>query len=46
MLAILQRYLGPGTRIEVEFVDNIPLVRTGKRLAVVSKLKLDFQKLR
>ena len=46
VLAILQRYLGPGTRIEVEFVDNIPLVRTGKRLAVVSKLKLDFQKLR
>lgn len=46
VLAILQRYLGAGTRIEVEFVDNIPMVRTGKRLAVVSKLKLDFQKLR
>lgn len=45
VLAILQRYLGAGTRIEVEFVDNIPMVRTGKRLAVVSKLKLDFQKL-
>jgi phenylacetate-CoA ligase len=46
VLTILQRYLGAGMRIDVEFVDNIPMVRTGKRLAVVSKLKLDFQKLR
>ena len=46
VLAILQRYLGASMHIEVEFVDNIPMVRTGKRLAVVSKLKLDFQKLR
>ena len=44
--AILQRYLGASMRIDVEFVDNIPMVRTGKRLAVISKLKLDFQSLR
>ena len=31
-------------RIDVEFVDNIELVRTGKRLASVSKLKVDFQR--
>jgi len=46
VLGILQKYLGAAMRIEVEFVDNIPMVRTGKRLAVVSKLKLDFQALR
>ena len=45
VLAVLQRFLGAAMRIEVEFVDNIPMVRTGKRLAVVSKLKLDFQSL-
>ncbi len=46
VMGILKRYLGSGMRIDVEFVDNIPMVRTGKRLAVVSKLKLDFQSLR
>lgn len=45
-MGILKRYLGSAMRINVEFVDNIPMVRTGKRLAVVSKLKLDFQSLR
>lgn len=45
ILSVLRLYLGEGTRIEVQFVDLIPLVRTGKRQAVVSKLSLDFQKL-
>ena len=44
-LAILQRFVGPGMRIDVEFVETIPLVRTGKRLTAISKLKIDFQKL-
>ena len=45
ILAVLRKYLGEETRIAVEFVDLIPLVRTGKRQAVISKLSLDFQKL-
>lgn len=43
VLAILQRFLGARMRIEVDFVDTIPMVRTGKRLAAVSKLRIDFQ---
>ena len=33
-------------KIDVEFVDNIDMVRTGKRLATVSKLGIDFQKIK
>ena len=43
--SIFRQYLGEETRIDVEFVELIPLVRTGKRQAVISKLSLDFQKL-
>jgi phenylacetate-CoA ligase len=43
VLAVLQRYLGARMQIHVEFTDSIPMVRTGKRLAAVSKLKLDLQ---
>ena len=45
ILSVLRRYLGEETRIDVQFVDLIPLVRTGKRQAVISKLSLDFQNL-
>jgi phenylacetate-CoA ligase len=45
ILSVLRQYLGEETRIDVQFVDLIPLVRTGKRQAVISKLTLDFQKL-
>ncbi len=45
ILTVLRRYLGEETRIDVQFVDLIPLVRTGKRQAVISRLSLDFQKL-
>jgi phenylacetate-CoA ligase len=41
--ALIRQYLGETLRIDVEFVDNIELVRTGKRLATVSKLSIDFQ---
>jgi phenylacetate-CoA ligase len=44
-LGILRRYLGAGTRIDVEFVEVIPMVRTGKRQVSVSKVKIDFQEL-
>ena len=30
-------------KIDVEFVENVDMVRTGKRLATVSKLGIDFQ---
>ena len=45
ILVILRRYLGEETRIDVQVVDLIPLVHTGKRQAVISRLRLDFQKL-
>jgi phenylacetate-CoA ligase len=44
-LGILRRYLGEATRIDVEFVDVIPMVRTGKRQVSVSRVKIDFQEL-
>ncbi len=41
---LIRKFLGDELRIDVEFVDNIEMVRTGKRLASVSKLNIDFQK--
>ena len=45
MLAQLRVYTGRGTQIDVEFVETIPLVRTGKRSPVVSTVREDFQQL-
>lgn len=42
----LRDHAGPETGIEVDFVDEIPLGRTGKRSPVVSTVELDFQELR
>ncbi len=44
VIATFREYLGAGMRIDVEFVDNVSLVQTGKRLASVSGLELDFQR--
>jgi len=44
-IAVLRRYLGAETRIDVEFVDTIPLVRTGKRQVSLSRVRIDFQEL-
>jgi phenylacetate-CoA ligase len=44
VLATFRQHLGEDLRIDVRFVDNIEMVRTGKRLASVSRLKVDFQK--
>ena len=41
----LKKFLGETMKINVVYVDEIPLVRTGKRTAIVSKLNLDFQNL-
>lgn len=39
----LHQYTGAQTRIDVEFVEEIPMVRTGKRSPVVSTVGQDFQ---
>jgi phenylacetate-CoA ligase len=44
--AILHQFLGADMKIDVEFVENVDMVRTGKRLATVSKLGIDFQKIK
>jgi phenylacetate-CoA ligase len=43
IVRLLHKFLGAEMKIVVEFVDNIEMVRTGKRLATVSKLGIDFQ---
>ncbi|HET7294250.1 MAG TPA: glycosyltransferase [Vicinamibacteria bacterium] len=43
LLEELRRYLGRGCRIDVDFVDEIPMVRTGKRPTSLSSVKLDYQ---
>jgi phenylacetate-CoA ligase len=42
--ALIRRYLGEGLRIDVVFEESIEMVRTGKHLASVSKLPIDFQR--
>ena len=42
---LLQHFLGRDMKFNVEYVDLIPLVRTGKRQGVISKLAVDFQNL-
>jgi phenylacetate-CoA ligase len=44
VLATFRHHLGDEIEIATVFVDNIELVRTGKRLPSVSKLKVDFQR--
>jgi phenylacetate-CoA ligase len=44
VLATFREYLGQRMRITVEYVDEIKLIRTGKHLASVSKLEIDFQR--
>ncbi len=42
--ALIREYLGDKLVINVDFVDQIEMVRTGKHLASISKLPIDFQK--
>jgi phenylacetate-CoA ligase len=39
----LRHFTGDEMRIDTQMVDSIPLLRTGKRTSVVSRLNLDFQ---
>ncbi len=43
VLATLRQYLGKRMHIHVELVDDVALIRTGKRIPSVSKLDVDFQ---
>lgn len=43
VVRLLHQFLGNEMKIEVEFLENIEMVRTGKRLATVSRLGIDFQ---
>jgi len=43
VLATFRRYLGERTEIDVEYVDDIALIRTGKHLASISRIPVDFQ---
>jgi phenylacetate-CoA ligase len=43
-LTLLKTYLGINTIISLNFVDTIPLIKTGKHQSVISTLKIDFQK--
>jgi phenylacetate-CoA ligase len=42
MMKQLQKFVG-STGIDTKFVESIPLLATGKRSPVISKIKLDFQ---
>jgi phenylacetate-CoA ligase len=46
VLRVLHQFLGDDMKIAVDFVENIEMVRTGKRLATVSKLGIDFQNIK
>jgi len=44
MILDLRVHLGQTTTLHTEFVDHIPMVRTGKQQGSISRLKIDFQK--
>jgi len=43
-LTLLRRHLGRNMHINVSYVDEIAMVRTGKHRAVVQKMDIDFQR--
>jgi phenylacetate-CoA ligase len=45
VLSLLREHLGDNTIISVEFVDMIPMGRTGKQQGSLSRIPLDFQRL-
>jgi phenylacetate-CoA ligase len=44
VVATLRQFLGDDMRIDVVFVDRIPMVRTGKHQAAISHLPIDLQR--
>jgi phenylacetate-CoA ligase len=45
VLSTLKRYLGADMKIHVDFVQQIPMVRTGKHQGTISRLGMDYQNL-
>lgn len=45
ILDSLYEFLGRETKIDVVFMDEIPMVRTGKQQGSISNMKIDFQKI-
>lgn len=45
LISGLRKFTGEETKINVQLVDEIPLVKTGKRTPVISQLKSDFQEI-
>lgn len=43
ILVLLRKFLGNDMRIDVEFVDHIAMVRTGKQQGSISKIPVDLQ---
>jgi phenylacetate-CoA ligase len=43
ILTTFHRFLGEDLTINVEFVQDVEMIRTGKRLASISRLSVDFQ---
>ena len=46
LIDIHREFLGKDMNIRVDFVKEIPMVRTGKQQGSVSRLKIDFQKVK
>ena len=44
VLATIREHLGDDLPIDVQFVEKVEMVRTGKRMTSVSNLSIDFQK--
>jgi len=44
VVELLKRYLGAEMKIDVEFVEKIGMVRTGKQQGSISKIEIDIQK--
>jgi phenylacetate-CoA ligase len=45
VLKELRKFLGSEMKINVDFVDHIPMVRTGKQQGSISKIQMDFQRI-
>jgi phenylacetate-CoA ligase len=45
IMAKLRHFVGDETKIDIEFCDTIPLLKTGKRSPIVSTVRQDFQSL-
>lgn len=46
LINIHREFLGKDMNISVDFVKEIPMVRTGKQQGSISRLKIDFQKVK